>query len=125
MTGWPSVPSIYEVDTWPWLADLRRQLGAAVDAGRRARRGLGRAGAARHRRGVADGGLGTQPGRAGHRPAERRAAGRVPRALPDLTPEDVVGSPYCVRRYVVDAAPRRPGRAGRGPRPSWPGAGCA
>ena len=24
------------------------------------------------------------------------------RALPDFTPEDVVGSPYCVRRYVVD-----------------------
>jgi hypothetical protein len=25
-------------------------------------------------------------------------------ALPDVRPEDVVGSPYCVRRYVVDAA---------------------
>ena len=24
-------------------------------------------------------------------------------ALPDLKPEDVIGSPYCVRRYVVDA----------------------
>ena len=23
-------------------------------------------------------------------------------ALPDLTPEDVIGSPYCVRDYVVD-----------------------
>jgi hypothetical protein len=26
------------------------------------------------------------------------------RALPDFIPEDVVGSPYCVRRYQVDAA---------------------
>jgi ribulose bisphosphate carboxylase small subunit len=25
------------------------------------------------------------------------------RALPDLQPEDIVGSPYCVRRYVVDS----------------------
>src|SRR5262245_66637313 len=25
------------------------------------------------------------------------------RVLPDYTPEDLVGSPYCVRRYVVDA----------------------
>jgi hypothetical protein len=25
-------------------------------------------------------------------------------ALPDLRPDDVIGSPYCVRRYVVDAA---------------------
>ena len=24
-------------------------------------------------------------------------------ALPDLRPDDVIGSPYCVRRYVVDA----------------------
>jgi glycosidase len=24
------------------------------------------------------------------------------RALPDFRPEDVVGSPYCIRRYVVD-----------------------
>ena len=24
-------------------------------------------------------------------------------ALPDLRPEDVIGSPYCVRDYVVDA----------------------
>ena len=24
------------------------------------------------------------------------------RALPDFSPEDNVGSPYCVRRYVVD-----------------------
>src|SRR5215472_15614009 len=25
-------------------------------------------------------------------------------ALPDLRPDDVTGSPYCVRRYVVDAS---------------------
>src|SRR5262249_58113043 len=25
-------------------------------------------------------------------------------ALPDLRPEDVVGSPYCVRRYVADGS---------------------
>ena len=35
-------------------------------------------------------------------------------ALPDLQPEDVIGSPYCVRDYVVDHALRRPrGGAGR------------
>ena len=35
-------------------------------------------------------------------------------ALPDLRREDVIGSPYCVRRYVVDAAFGGPGGAGRG-----------
>jgi hypothetical protein len=30
MTGWPCAPVVYEVDTWPWLSDLRRRLGAAA-----------------------------------------------------------------------------------------------
>ncbi|HEX6727581.1 MAG TPA: hypothetical protein VF078_09525 [Nitrospira sp.] len=30
------------------------------------------------------------------------------RALPDFRPEDNVGSPYCVRRYVVDEQPGGP-----------------
>ena len=39
-------------------------------------------------------------------------------ALPDLRDEDVIGSPYCVREYVVDerfGGPSRP-RARRSPR---------
>ena len=32
----------------------------------------------------------------------RRPAGQLRRALPDWQPYDVVGSPYCVRGYVVD-----------------------
>ena len=35
------------------------------------------------------------------------------RALPDLRPQDVIGSPYCVRDYVVDDALRRQ-------RAAWP-----
>ena len=27
---WPSNPVIYEVDTWPWLTDVRRRFGADV-----------------------------------------------------------------------------------------------
>jgi hypothetical protein len=30
MTGWPSNPVVYEVNTWPWLSDLRRCLGSEV-----------------------------------------------------------------------------------------------
>ena len=33
-------------------------------------------------------------------------------ALPDLRPEDVIGSPYCVRDYVVDERFGGPSRSG-------------
>ena len=99
---WPSTPVIYEVDTWPWLTDLRRRFGAdvtladvpsavwddlappGIDAvwlmGVWERSPLGLAIA-----------------------TEDRALRRSFRgALPDLGPEDIVGSPYCVRSYTVD-----------------------
>ena len=103
MTGWPSAPVVYEVDTWPWLSGLRRRVGAeatladvpgdvwdevaapGTDAvwlmGVWERSPLGLA-------------------IAGEDAALRRS---FLAALPDLTPKDVVGSPYSVRRYVVDA----------------------
>ena len=72
---------------------------------------------ARRRRRLAHGRLGAQPRRARRSPpptpgCRRRSATRCPTSSAD----DIVGSPYCIRRYVVDAAPRRPRRAGRGPR---------
>ena len=98
MTGWPAQPVIYEVDTWVWLAELGP-----------------------------DRTLGTVPAEAWDAIAlpgvdavwlmgvwERSPAGleialrneqltaAFARALPDLAPADVVGSPYCIRRYVVD-----------------------
>jgi hypothetical protein len=102
MTGWPSAPVVYEVDTLPWMTDLRRSLGASATLGdlpaevwddlappgtdavwlmgvwERSPAGLAIA-------------------------REDEALQRAFRtALPDLAPEDVAGSPYCVRRYVVD-----------------------
>ncbi|MCA2216488.1 alpha-amylase family glycosyl hydrolase [Jidongwangia harbinensis] len=101
--SWPSAPVVYEIDTWPWLTGMRRELGAELtladlpddvwdsvappgtDAvwlmGVWERSPLGLAIA------VEQAGL----------QRDFRAA------LPDLVPADVVGSPYCVRRYVADA----------------------
>ena len=95
-------PFVYEVNTWVWLGELSRREGRAVD-------------------------LGSVPDRDWDAIAElgfdavwlmgaweRSLAGRAialantalvesfRRALPDLRPEDVVGSAYCIRRYVVD-----------------------
>lgn len=107
---WPPHPYIYEIDTWPWLAQIGRAEGRQVD-------------------------LGTVPDRCWDAIAERgfdavwlmgvwqRSPAGVElalanpalmesftAALPDLRREDVVGSPYCIRNYVVDG--HLGGRAG-------------
>lgn len=102
MSSWPKHPVLYEINTWVWLAEL----------------------SAHHRRPVT---LATVPPEEWDRIAEggfdavwlmgvweRSPAGIAismrnsglledfKRALPDFTAADNVGSPYCVRRYVVD-----------------------
>jgi len=101
--AWPRHPVIYELNTWVWLNDLSRTHERRVD-------------------------LATVPDQEWDAIAsqgfdavwfmgvwERSPAGSgismrnqglledFRRALPDFAPKDNVGSPYCVRRYVVDA----------------------
>jgi hypothetical protein len=103
MNPWPRDPAIYEISTWAWIDDLRRKHGTSVI-------------------------LSTVPDREWDAIAslgfdavwlmgvwERSPAGidislrnaglleDFRRALPDFSAEDNVGSPYCVRRYFVDA----------------------
>jgi glycosidase len=110
MTGWPDIPVIYEVNTAVWLAELTRAAGEPVTLG-----------------GVPDSGWDAIT------PAgvdavwlmgvwERSPAGlqlalanagllqSFREALPDLRRQDIIGSPYCVRRYVADG--RFGGRSG-------------
>jgi len=102
MKAWPRHPVIYEINTWVWLGELTRKHRKHVD-------------------------LGTVPEQEWDAIAalgfdavwlmgvwERSPAGieismrntglleDFRRALPDFVDEDDVGSPYCVRRYVVD-----------------------
>lgn len=102
MKTWPKNPVIYEINTWVWLAELSRKYQATVD-------------------------LATVPEQEWDAIAsygfdavwlmgvwERSPAGieismrnkglleDFRRALPDFSADDNVGSPYCVRRYVVD-----------------------
>ncbi|MFL6160806.1 MAG: alpha-amylase [Jatrophihabitantaceae bacterium] len=102
MTGWPDVPAIYEVNTAVWLDELSRRTGRPVL--------LGEVTAADWDAVCPDGidavwlmGV-WQRSPAGLEIArdngELMASFRA--ALPDLRDEDVIGSPYCVRRYVVD-----------------------
>ena len=102
MKPWPKHPVIYEINTWVWLNELSQKYQRAVN-------------------------LATVPPEEWDQIAscgfdavwfmgvwERSPAGIAismqneglledfRRALPDFTAEDNVGSPYCVRRYVVD-----------------------
>ena len=97
-----ALPSIYEINTWVWLADLGRRYGGAVDL-----------------QSVPDAewdaiaAFGFDAvwlmGVWERSPAGIAIANRnqgllddFRRALPDFRPDDNVGSPYCVRQYAVD-----------------------
>jgi hypothetical protein len=121
MTGWPDQPMIYEINTAVWLDELSRTAG---HLGRYGSRGLGCGGPGRRGRRLADGGLGAKPRRAGAANASAELQASFAETLPDLRHADVIGSPYCVRRYVIDAgfggpdalAVARAALAARGPR---------
>ena len=108
-SGWPDQPVIYEINTAVWLGELSRAAGQRIS-------------------------LADVPGTSWDEvtPAgvdavwlmgvwERSPAGRAladtnaelqasfQDALPDLQRGDVIGSPYCVRRYVADALFGGPG----------------
>ncbi|MFE2428173.1 alpha-amylase [Streptomyces sp. NPDC059373] len=104
MTGWPDQPVIYEVNTLIWLGELSRRHGRPVT--------LGDVPAVAWDE-VALPGVDAvwlmgvwERSPAGLRIALRDDALQASfrDALPDLRPEDIAGSPYCVRDYVVDGA---------------------
>ena len=102
MSVHPRYPTIYEINAWVWLSDLRARLGNPVD--------LGSVPAAQWDAIAACGFdavwlMGVwERSPAGIAIANRNDGllADFRRALPDFRPEDNVGSPYCVRRYVVD-----------------------
>jgi hypothetical protein len=102
MPVWPRYPTLYEINTWVWLAELGAKYRNPVD--------LGSVPAAEWDALAA---LGIDAvwfmGVWERSPAGIAIANRNPnllddfrRALPDYRTEDNVGSPYCVKQYVVD-----------------------
>jgi hypothetical protein len=103
MTGWPGQPVIYEINTAVWLDELSRASGrpvtlasvtaadwdAAVPAGVDAVWLMGV--------------WGRSPAGLALANANTELQASFTDALPDLRRTDVIGSPYCVRRYLVDA----------------------
>jgi len=103
MTKRPAHPVIYEINTWVRLGELSRRYGGQIHLG-----------VVPAREWDALAGLGIDAlwlmGVWERSPAGIRMAAQnegliadFKGALPDFSPEDNVGSPYCVRNYIVDA----------------------
>ncbi|MGQ4430233.1 alpha-amylase [Streptomyces sp. SAS_260] len=104
MTPWPEHPVIYEINTLIWLGELSTRYGRTLTLGEVPDPDWDE---------VALPGVDAvwlmgvwERSPAGLEIALRDEALQASfrAALPDLRPEDVVGSPYCVRNYVVDAS---------------------
>jgi hypothetical protein len=102
MRPWAKHPIIYEINTWVWLEELRNKMNLQVNLG---------SVPAEEWDAIAALGIDAvwfmgvwERSPVGTRIALENEALRAEfqRVLPDLRPEDVVGSPYCVRRYIVD-----------------------
>jgi hypothetical protein len=109
MTGWPVQPVIYEINTAVWLDELSRQAGRRVTLANVPARAWDA---------VATPGIDAvwlmgvwERSPAGLRLAagDARLQASFRDALAGLSAVDVIGSPYCVRRYVADTAFGGPG----------------
>ncbi|MFH1078782.1 MAG: alpha-amylase family glycosyl hydrolase [Pseudomonadota bacterium] len=103
MTTRSAHPVIYEINTWVWLGELSRRYGRPITLD-----------AVPAREWDALAGLGVDalwlmgvwersPAGIGISMRHEGLVADFKRALPDFSPQDNVGSPYCVRNYVVDA----------------------
>lgn len=101
-SAWVPFPTLYEIDTWIWLADLSRKHGHPVNLG---------SVPAGEWDAIAEYGFDAvwlmgvwKRSPAGTAIANQNAAllADFRNALDDFREEDNVGSPYCVRDYVVD-----------------------
>lgn len=102
MNSRPAHPVVYEINTWVWLSELSHQYDRTITLGSVPREEWDRLA-----------GLGIDAlwlmGVWERSPAGIRIASQnkgliadFKQALPDFLPEDNIGSPYCVRNYVVD-----------------------
>ena len=102
MSIWPCYPTLYEINTWVWLSDIANRTGTRVELGSVPSAAWDAIAAfgfdAVWLMGVWD----RSPAGIAIANRNENLLADFRRALPDFRLEDNVGSPYCVRRYVVD-----------------------
>jgi hypothetical protein len=102
MPYWPKAPTIYEINTWVWLHDLSQRYQRTVTLGNIPSQEWDMLAAYRFDAVWLMGVWERSP--AGQAISRQRPdlQSAYRNTLPDFTIEDVVGSPYSIRRYVVD-----------------------
>jgi hypothetical protein len=102
VSGWPRYPTIYEINTWVWLSELSTRTGNAVTLGSVSESEwdslAGHGFDAVWLMGVWE----RSPAGTAIANRNKNLLEAFKRALPDFRWQDNVGSPYCVRGYVVD-----------------------
>ena len=102
MSAWPPYPTVYEINTWVWLAELARESGKRTDLS---------SVSATDWDAIASYGFDAvwlmgvwERSPAGIAIANKNEGlvDSFRQALPDYQSSDNVGSPYCIRNYVVD-----------------------
>jgi hypothetical protein len=102
MTGWPGQPVIYEVNTAVWLAELTRAAGTPVTLGSASDAAWDAVTPAGTDAVWLMGVWERSPAGLELTMANPELLESFRSALPDLRTRDIIGSPYCVRRYVAD-----------------------
>ena len=95
-------PVIYEINTWPWLHELGERYGRDIDLGTVPEEVWDELAALRIDAVWLMGVWRRSPAGIAIALANPDLTASFTEALPDWTTDDVVGSPYCVREYVVD-----------------------
>src|SRR5437868_6322884 len=104
MPGWPQHPTVYELNTWVWLNALSRAAGRPIRLGDVPDEELARITAHRFDAVWLMGVWERSPGARAIARGVSELNDEYTRALPGCTVDDVVGSPYAVHHYRVDAA---------------------
>lgn len=99
---WSRYPVVYEISTWVWLSDLSRKYGKSIDLSSVPSAEWDAVSAYGFDAVWLMGVWERSPTGIAIANQNQGLLADFKRALPDFHPEDNVGSPYCVRRYVVD-----------------------
>jgi hypothetical protein len=102
MSKWPRYPTIYEINTWVWLSELSEKYGISVDLSSVPSADWDAIAAYGFDAVWLMGVWERSPAGIAIANRNENLLNDFRRALPDFRPQDNVGSPYCVRRYVVE-----------------------
>jgi hypothetical protein len=102
MRAWPRRPVIYEINTWVWLYELSEKYSRSVTLATVPKEEWDAIGSYRFDAVWLMGVWERSPSGIAISMKNKELLSDFRHALPDFIPQDNVGSPYCIRRYVVD-----------------------